>query len=172
MLVPPVFDDVDGALVTSAALDLEGIVVKDPASSYTPGARSPHWLKIKLTRTQEVVIVGIRPGKGDRAGRIGSLLLAIPEPALPSGLRYAGRVGTGFTDRALQDLGARLDSLRTAAPAVDGLPVADASDAHWVRPDLVGEVEFANWTPDRILRHARWRGLRPDKTPDEVVVES
>jgi len=171
VLVPPVFDDVDAALATSAALDLEGVVVKDPASAYAPGARSPHWLKIKLTRAQEVVIVGIRPGKGDRSGRIGSLLLAIPEPSLPSGLRYVGRVGTGFTDRALQDLSARMEALRTASPAVDSVPAADASDALWVRPELVGEVEFANWTDDGVLRHARWRGLRPDKTPAEVVVE-
>ncbi|SFR66129.1 DNA ligase D, polymerase domain-containing protein/DNA ligase D, ligase domain-containing protein [Microbacterium azadirachtae] len=172
VLVPPVFDDVDAALATSSALDLEGVVAKDPASPYVPGGRSPRWLKLKLTRAQEVVIVGIRPGKGDRTGRIGSLLLAIPEAALPSGLRYVGRVGTGFTDRALQDLGARLEPLRADAPAVDGVPVADASDALWVRPEFVGEVEFANWTDDGVLRHARWRGLRPDKSPSEVVVES
>jgi bifunctional non-homologous end joining protein LigD len=172
VLVPPVFDDVDAALATSSALDLEGVVAKDPASPYVPGGRSPRWLKLKLTRAQEVVIVGIRPGKGDRTGRIGSLLLAIPEAALPSGLRYVGRVGTGFTDRALQDLGARLEPLRADAPAVDGVPVADASDALWVRPEFVGEVEFANWTDDGVLRHARWRGLRPDKSPFEVVVES
>jgi bifunctional non-homologous end joining protein LigD len=55
---------------------------------------------------------------------------------------------------------------------VDGVPVADASDALWVRPEFVGEVEFANWTDDGVLRHARWRGLRPDKSPSEVVVES
>ncbi|WP_295014894.1 non-homologous end-joining DNA ligase [uncultured Microbacterium sp.] len=172
VVVPPVFDDVDAALSTSAALDLEGVVVKDPASPYTPGRRSPHWQKIKHTRTQEVVVVGIRPGKGDRSGRIGSLLLGIPDPAMPSGLRYIGRVGTGFTDRALEDLSSRLAPLHAANPAVDGVPVADASDAHWVRPALVGEVEFSNWTPDRVLRHARWRGLRPDKTPSEVIVES
>ncbi|MBS1699002.1 MAG: non-homologous end-joining DNA ligase [Actinobacteria bacterium] len=172
VLVPPVFDDVDAALATSAALELEGVVVKDPGSPYAAGSRSPHWLKIKLTRTQEVVIVGIRPGRGDRSGRIGSLLLAIPEPSLPSGLRYVGRVGTGFTDRALRDLGTRLDPLRSPTPAVDGVPTADASDALWVRPELVGEVEFANWTDDGVLRHSRWRGLRPDKRPDEVVVEA
>ncbi|MGN8024870.1 non-homologous end-joining DNA ligase [Microbacterium sp. 22242] len=170
--VPPVFDDVEAALATSATLDLEGVVVKDPASGYTPGARSPRWLKIKHSKAQEVVIVGIRPGKGDRAGRIGSLLLAVPDAALPSGLRYVGRVGSGFTERALHDLGERLEPLRTAKPAVDGVPSADAGDALWVRPELVGEVEFSNWTPDRVLRHARWRGLRPDKTPDEVVIEA
>jgi len=168
---PPVFDDVEAALETSARLGLEGIVVKDPASPYLPGSRSSRWLKVKHTRTQEAVIVGIRPGKGDRSGRIGSLLLAVPDRATPSSLRYAGRVGTGFTDRMLTHLGQELDALRVDVCPVDLVPPADASDALWVEPRLVGEVEYANWTPDRILRHARWRGLRPDKAPDEIEIE-
>lgn len=168
-IVPPVFDDLEAALETSAELGLEGIVVKDAGSVYRPGTRSGAWLKIKHTRTQEVVIAGIRPGKGNRAGAIGSLLLAIPEG---DGLRYIGRVGSGFTDRILRDLTARLDPLRAPKRQIDGVPSADASDAEWVRPELVGEVEFANWTPDGILRHARWRGLRPDKRVEDIVVES
>ncbi|WP_102193137.1 ATP-dependent DNA ligase [Microbacterium aurantiacum] len=168
VVVPPVFDDVDAALETSAALGLEGIVVKDPASAYRPGLRSPAWLKLKHTRTQEVVIGGIRPGKGDRGGRIGSLLLGVPDDGE---LRYVGRVGTGFTDRMLRDLTARLEPLRTDRSHLAGVPRPDAADALWVRPELVAEVEFANWTPDGILRHARWRGLRPDKSPDEIVRE-
>ncbi|MDR6865465.1 bifunctional non-homologous end joining protein LigD [Microbacterium resistens] len=171
VVVPPVFDDADAALATSARLGLEGIVVKDPASPYLAGQRTSRWLKIKHTRMQEAVIVGIRPGKGDRAGRIGSLLLAVPDPDAPTGLRYAGRVGTGFTDRELDRLGTALDPLRTDLCPVDGVPQADASDARWILPRLVGEVEFANWTPDRILRHARWRGLRSDKAPGGVVLE-
>jgi bifunctional non-homologous end joining protein LigD len=122
---------------------------------------------------QEVVLVGIRPGKGDRESTLGSLLLAVPDPARGrGGLRYVGRVGTGFTDRILRDLLERLEPLRVSAAPLDGVPAPDASDALWVRPDLVGEVEFANWTPDGVLRHARWRGLRPDKSPEEIVVES
>ncbi|WP_424936623.1 MULTISPECIES: ATP-dependent DNA ligase [Bacteria] len=171
VVVPPVFDDVEAALETSARLGLEGIVVKDPASPYLPGRRSSRWLKVKHTRTQEVVVVGIRPGKGDRSGRIGSLLLAVPDGAMPSGLRYAGRVGTGFTDRMLMHLGRELDVLRVDTCPVDLVPPADASDALWVEPRLVGEVEYANWTPDRILRHARWRGLRPDKDQSEIEIE-
>ena len=171
--VPPVFDDVDAALAASREFGLEGVVVKDPRSRYRPGQRSPSWLKLKHTRMQEAVIVGVRPGKGDRESTLGSLLLAVPESAHGRrGLRYVGRVGTGFTDRILRDLLARLDPLRLDAAPLDGVPVADASDALWVRPELVGEVEFANWTPDGVLRHARWRGLRPDKTPDEIVVEA
>jgi bifunctional non-homologous end joining protein LigD len=169
MRVPPVFDDLDAALAASEEFGLEGVVVKDPRSSYRPGQRSPSWLKLKHTRMQEAVIVGIRPGKGDREGTFGSLLLAVPETGR---LRYVGRVGTGFTDRMLRDLLARLAPLRVEEAPLDGVPAPDASDALWVRPELVGEVEFANWTPDGVLRHARWRGLRPDKSPDEVVVES
>ncbi|MBO0982113.1 ATP-dependent DNA ligase [Microbacterium sp. SD291] len=169
VVVPPVFEDVDAALETSSALGLEGVVVKDPGSAYRPGVRSPSWLKLKHTLTQEAVIVGIRPGKGDRDGDIGSLLLAVPDGGR---LRYVGRVGSGFTQRTLHDLRTRLEPLRIDAAPLDGVPAPDASDALWVRAELVGEVEFANWTPDGILRHARWRGLRPDKSPDEVVRES
>lgn len=167
--VPPVFDDVDAALAASEEFGLEGVLVKDPASRYRAGQRSPSWLKLKNTRMQEAVIVGIRPGKGEREGTLGSLLLAVPEGG---DLRYIGRVGTGFTDRILRDLLARLEPLRVPRAPLDGVPRPDASDALWVRPELVGEVEFANWTPDGILRHARWRGLRPDKTVDEITVET
>ncbi|GAA3762067.1 ATP-dependent DNA ligase [Microbacterium kribbense] len=163
--VPPVFDDVDAALATSARLGLEGIVVKNPASAYRRGVRSPDWLKVKLTRTQEVVIGGIRPGRGGRAGSIGSLLVGVPES---DGLRYAGRVGTGFSDSMLARLDEVLAPLRTEANPFVGVPDADARDALWVRPELVGEVEFAQFTPGGILRHASWRGLRPDKAPDQV----
>lgn len=169
MQVPPVFDDVDAALTASLEFGLEGVVVKDPASRYRPGRRSPAWLKLKHTLMQEAVIVGIRPGKGDREGSFGSLLLAVPDDGR---LRYVGRVGSGFTERMLRDLLTRLTPLRVDAAPLEGVPSPDASDALWVRPELVGEVEFANWTPDGVLRHARWRGLRTDKSPDDVVYES
>lgn len=163
--VPPVFDDVDAALETSAQLRLEGIVVKDPSSPYRRGGRSEAWLKVKLTQTQEVVIAGIRPGKGARAGTFGSLLLGIPDD---DGLRYAGRVGTGFSDSTLAALMKKLLPLRTDENPLAGVPPLDARDALWVRPELVGEVEYGEFTPAGILRHPRWRGLRPDKRPDDV----
>lgn len=169
IVIPPVFDDVDAALAGARALGLEGVVVKDPASTYRPGVRSESWLKVKITRTQEVVIGAIRPGRGGRAGSIGSLLLGIPGP---DGLRYAGRVGSGFSDAALRKLDELLTPLRTDANPFVGIPTADASDALWVRPELVGEVEFAEFTPDGILRHSRWRGLRSDKSPGDVARES
>lgn len=171
IVVPPVFDDLEAALETSDAFDLEGVVAKESGSTYRPGIRSGSWLKIKHTRTQEVAIAGIRPGKGDRAGRIGSLLLGIPDAEADT-LRYVGRVGSGFTERMLGDLSAQLEPLRTKSAEITGVPAPDSRDALWVHPRLVGEVEFANWTPDGILRHARWRGLRPDKSVDEIIVES
>jgi len=163
--VPPVFDDVDAALDTSEQLRLEGIVVKDPASRYLRGGRSESWLKVKNTRTQEVVIAGIRPGKGGRSGTFGSLLLGIPGA---DGLRYAGRVGSGFSDSTLSMLLKKLTPLRTDQNPLVGVPPLDARDALWVRPDLVAEVEYGEFTPGGILRHPRWRGLRPDKSPAEV----
>jgi bifunctional non-homologous end joining protein LigD len=163
--VPPVFDDVDAALEASRQLRLEGIVVKDPASRYVRGARAESWLKVKITHTQEVVIAGIRPGKGGRSGTFGSLLLGIPDA---DGLRYAGRVGTGFSDSTLASLMKKLLPLRVDDNPLIGVPALDSRDALWVRPELVGEVEYGEFTPGGILRHSRWRGLRPDKSPDEV----
>ena len=168
--VPPVFDDLDAAMHTSSELDLEGIVVKAAGSRYRPGIRSGDWLKIKHTRTQEVVIAGIRPGKGNRAGTFGSLLLGVP--ADDGALRYVGRVGSGFDDRMLRDLLERLTPLRTEENPLQGVPAPDTREALWVRPELVGEVEFSEWTADGSLRHARWRGLRSDKTVSEISVES
>lgn len=168
VVVPPVFDDVEAALAASGRFGLEGIVVKDAGSPYRPGERSDRWLKVKHSRTQEVVIGGIRPGKGNRSGTIGSLLVGVPTA---DGLQYAGRVGSGFGEQTLARLSALLEPLRTDADPFVGVPAADARDALWVRPDLVGEVEFAEFTPGGILRQARWRGLRPDKDPAEVVRE-
>ncbi len=168
IVVPPVFGDVDAALAAGRRFGLEGVVVKDPESTYQPGVRSESWLKVKLTRTQEVVIGGIRPGKGGRTGSIGSLLMGVQTP---DGLHYCGRVGSGFSETTLARLDAVLTPLRTdEVPFVD-VPAPDASDALWVRPELVGEVEFSEWTPAGTIRHARWRGLRPDKSPAEVVRE-
>lgn len=163
--VPPVFDDVDAALDASDRLRLEGVVVKDPSSRYMRGVRSESWLKVKHTRTQEVVIAGIRPGNGGRSTTFGSLLLGIPGD---DGLQYAGRVGSGFSDKALGSLLKTLTPLRTDENPLLGVPALDAKDALWVRPELVGEVEYGEFTPAGILRHPRWRGLRPDKSPAEV----
>ncbi|GAA1954983.1 ATP-dependent DNA ligase [Agromyces allii] len=165
------------ALAEARQLGLEGLVAKRPDSTYRPGTRSEQWLKLKLTRTQEVVIGGYRRGVGTRAGRIRSLLVGIPgehggEHGLAFGLEYAGRVGSGLRELESERLLARLDdAVRETSPFVE-VPEADAADAVWVEPQLVGEIELAEWTSTGVARHPRWRGLRPDKSPDEVVRES
>jgi bifunctional non-homologous end joining protein LigD len=149
---------------------LEGVVAKRLASSYQPGRRSGDWVKVKHTRTQEVVVIGWTSGRGRRQGRPGALLLAVPRHGV---LHYAGKVGTGFTERMLDDLGAQLAGRRRADPPVPGpLPRAQVAGAAWVEPELVGEVSFGEWTTEGRLRHPSWRGLRPDKEAAEVVVES
>lgn len=164
--VPPVADDIAAALETAQALGLEGLVVKDPRSRYRRGVRSEEWLKLKLTRTQSVVIGGINPGQGNREGTIGSLLLGIPDG---DGLRYVGKVGTGFGDRELRRL---RELLRPAdeSPFAE-VPAPQRRVARWVVPEHVAEVEFAEWTPGGSMRHPRWRGLRPDLSPADVRVE-
>ncbi len=162
--VPPVAADVDDALATARALGLEGIVVKNPAGPYRAGVRSEDWLKVKLTRTQDVVVAGIRPG-GGQGSTIGSLLLGVPDA---DGLRYVGRVGSGFSDAERRRLETALLPLRSEVNPLRGVPATDARDALWLRPELVGEVEYAEITPGGSLRHARWRGLRPDMAAGDV----
>jgi bifunctional non-homologous end joining protein LigD len=168
---PPAFaGDGPHAVEASNQGGLEGVVAKRSNSRYLPGRRSPDWVKVKNFRTQEVVVGGWSPGKGRRAGTVGALLLGVPTA---EGLRYVGQVGTGFTDAMLRDLAERLHRLaRKTSPFSPDVPRADARDAQWVTPHLVGEVAFGEWTGDGRLRHPSWRGLRPDKGPDEVVLET
>jgi bifunctional non-homologous end joining protein LigD len=178
--VPAVFDgDLDAAMAFSRTLRLEGVMAKRRESTYLPGRRTRQWLKLKHTAAQEVVVVGWRPlhaGEPREDARYaGSLLLAVPDG--DGELRYVGRVGTGFTESDRGALARRLTSAERTTPPLDGVPRPDAAHARWVTPSIVGEVEFAEWTgdpatdPDARLRAARWRGLRPDKDPADVVVE-
>jgi bifunctional non-homologous end joining protein LigD len=157
------------ALETSTELGLEGIVAKRRDSRYRPGKLSGDWIKIKHDRHQEVVVIGWRHGKGNRADTVGSLLLAVPERGE---LRYAGRVGTGFTDRQLQAARTKLEKLRRKTPAAKDVPPADSHDAVWVSPQLVGEVRYDELTGDGRLRQPVWRGWREDKDPGQVGWES
>ncbi|WP_434995509.1 ATP-dependent DNA ligase [Arthrobacter sp. Ld5] len=156
------------AVEASRQLALEGIMAKRLTSDYQPGARSASWVKIKHLRTQEVVVVGWRPGRGGRAAKVGSLLVAVPDGV---DLRYVGRVGSGLSERDLAEVGARLKKLARKTAPLGDVPDADASDAHWVRPALVGEVQYSEHTGSGRLRHPVWRGWRPDKSPSDVVVE-
>lgn len=157
------------ALATSVERGWEGVVAKRTDSVYQPGRRAKTWIKTKNWRTQEVVIGGWRRGRGRRGGGLGSLLVGVPGPG---GLRYMGRVGTGFSDRALDALAAVLEPLRSnECPFSERLPTADRNDAVWVTPTLVGEVRFFEWTESLHFRHPSWRGLREDKQPEDVELE-
>lgn len=158
--------DVDHAIELSKQLQLEGVMAKRDSSIYRPGKRARTWIKIKNSRHQEVVVIGWRTGKGERSATIGSLLLAVPDQE--GQLRYAGRVGTGFTDRALEKIASALRSRTRKTPPADDVPTSDRRDAQWVRADLVGEVQHTEITDDGRLRHPVWRGLRPDKPAAEV----
>lgn len=157
-------------LAASKEQGLEGVVAKRCSSTYLPGKRSPDWVKVKNLRTQEVVVGGYTPGQGRRASSIGALLLGLPGT---EGLRYVGKVGTGFDEAMLRELSRRLAALESAeSPFGTAVPAAEARRATWSRPELVGEVAFGEWTKDGRLRHPSWRGIRDDKAPGEVVVES
>jgi bifunctional non-homologous end joining protein LigD len=169
---PPAFEgDGTAAVEASRVQGLEGVVAKRRDSVYEPGRRSRNWLKVKHVRTQEVIVGGWSSGEGRRSGGIGALLVGVPDA--DGRLVYAGNVGTGFTDRMLANLAGRLSPLaRNTSPFADEVPRMRAVNAHWVTPSLVGEVAFGEWTKDGRMRHPSWRGLRPDKSPDEVVRES
>ncbi|MDT5391008.1 MAG: bifunctional non-ous end joining protein LigD [Mycobacterium sp.] len=147
----------------------EGIVAKKRDSTYQPGRRSQSWIKDKLWRTQEVVIGGWRAGEGGRTSGIGALLVGVPEEG---GLKFAGRVGTGFTEKELAKLKKTLAPLHDdESPFNARLSGPDAKGVTYVRPELVGEVRYSERTSDGRLRQPSWRGLRPDKSPNEVVWE-
>jgi bifunctional non-homologous end joining protein LigD len=140
----------------------EGLVAKRADSRYRSG-RSPDWRKLKCTARQEMVIGGWTDPSASRVG-LGALMVGYYDDE--GRLTYAGRVGSGFDEKNLVALRAELAALATdTAPFVDPERV---KGAHWVRPQLVVEVEFSEWTPDGKLRHPRYRGLRPDLDPSDV----
>ncbi|PZM96991.1 MAG: DNA ligase [Actinobacteria bacterium] len=159
----------EDVLAAAQELGLEGVVAKRLDSPYQMGRRSPDWIKVPLLTTVEVVIGGWKPGAGRRAGTIGSLLMGMHDEA--GRLCYVGHVGTGFSDAALRELGRRLRR-RAQSPFDEPVPPEHARDAVWVEPEWVGEVVFRTWTRERRLRHPSWRGLRPDRIPEEVRLPS
>jgi bifunctional non-homologous end joining protein LigD len=154
-------------LAATAAQGLEGIVAKRADARYEPGRRTGAWVKVKHTRRQELVIGGWIPGEGRRRESIGALLMGHFEDGR---LRYAGRVGTGFTDRMLSQLAARLAELQRETPAFDPLPKLPR-EAQFVAPELVAEVEFREWTSEGVMRAPSYKGLRDDRPAIEVVRE-
>lgn len=138
---------------------LEGVVAKRLSSPYTPGARSPDWRKTKRVETLDVVIGGWTQRKGAPTGVPGAVLVGVDDPA---GLRYAGSVGSGMSDRELGELRSYLRVIGRPESPFTG-PV-DVAGAHWVEPRLVAEVSASQWTAAGRLRHPVWQRLRPDLT--------
>jgi bifunctional non-homologous end joining protein LigD len=165
------FDDGDALLTAANEQGLEGVMAKRAGSRYAEGKRTRDWLKIKTKGRQEFVICGWTRGQGRREGRFGSLVLGAYRDGA---LQWVGNVGTGFSERAIDELLARIEPLRR-----DGSPFGDVpkmpkvrrGDVTWVEPKLVCEVSFVEWTHDGHLRAPVFQGLRDDKSAREVVPE-
>ena len=154
----------DGEAFFAAAREqeLEGIVAKLRRSPYEPGRRSKSWLKLKVRREQEVVVVGWLPGQGSHAD-LGSLILAVR-----SGDRWAhaGQVGSGLGARTRRELLARMSEIERPDSVLD--PAPRLRGAHWIEPQIVIRVDFAEWTADDLLRQAAYKGIEPEKDPRSV----
>lgn len=144
----------------------EGLIAKRASAPYTHG-RSKDWLKFKCVNEQEFVVVGWTEPHGSRSG-LGALLVGYHEDGE---LRFGGKVGTGFGERELSMLTRRLAPLEQATPSVVETKGLTMKGVHWVKPKLVAQVGFSEWTPDGKLRHPRYLGLRDDKRPKQVVRE-
>jgi bifunctional non-homologous end joining protein LigD len=167
--VSPVYDDSADLVAVVEAQGLEGIVAKRSDSQYLPGRRSATWRKVKFRRRQEFVIGGYTSGTGGRSASFGAVLVGVHDG--PS-LRYCGAVGTGFDRRTLDALLAEFAGLATdACPFDPPPPHLVARHASWVRPVIVCEVAFAEWTSDGLLRQPAYLGRRDDKDAADVVRE-
>ena len=149
------------AYATARSKGWEGVIAKNAGSTYEPGVRSRDWLKVKVRKESEFVIGGFTPPEGARTN-FGALLVGLYDGEK---LRFTGKVGTGFTAKTLAELGRKLGSLCSAEAAFD--PAPRMRDATWVRPTLVAQVAFQEWTGDGKLRQPAFLGLRDDKDPRE-----
>jgi bifunctional non-homologous end joining protein LigD len=149
-------------------LRLEGIISKRRESVYS-GIRSADWLKVKCQNTEEFIIIGYTEPQRTRVG-FGALLVGYYTP--DGEIRYAGKVGTGYTREFLEVFQAKLERIKQKKPtAVLPKGTYMRAQVHWVKPRFVAQVEFTEWTRDKILRHPSFLGLREDKNPREVVVD-
>ena len=171
VVVSPTFDDGGALLAAAKEQGLEGVVAKRLDSRYQSGRRSPDWRKVKVRQGQEVVIVGYTKGQGRRSGGFGALVVAVHEAG---GLRWAGNVGTGYSDAEIDRLLHLLKPLaRPDSPLAETpkMPRVRRGDVVWVEPTLVAQVEFVEWTRERRLRAPVYMGLREDKPASEVRKE-
>jgi bifunctional non-homologous end joining protein LigD len=147
---------------------LEGVIAKRAASRYLPGRRSDDWRKIKILKRQDCVVLGWTPGQKGRSDAFGALLLGAYKDGK---LIWVGQVGSGFTDRMLRDVLDRLEKIETDKPSVSDAELRKVKGARWVRPELVCEVEYLQMTTAGKLRAPSFKGLRPDKAPEDCILE-
>ena len=172
-IVPP-YQTGSGSVVMEASRDLglEGVVAKRLDSPYIPGARSPHWVKVRNRNRQEFVVGGWSVGEGSRAGTVGSLVLGVyGSPLGGRKLHFVGRTGSGFKDADLAMFRRRLKELATDEDPYHPFEEDGADPIRFVRPELVCEVEFSGLAHHRVLRQAAFKGLRADKPAKDVVWE-
>ena len=155
--------DGESALAIARERGWEGVIAKLRDAPYETGARSAAWRKLKVRGESEFVIGGYTPPQGSRA-EFGALLVGMFDGPR---LRFTGKVGTGYTQETLRDVGAKLRRIRTDTSPFD--PAPRMKDATWVRPELVAQVIYAEWTADGKLRQPAFLGLRTDKRPEEVT---
>ena len=164
----PAYHRGEGAALLEATrnLSIEGVVAKKLDCPYTPGARASHWIKVKNVHTQDVVVGGWTPGEGGRSSSLGSLAVGVIDG---DELKYAGKVGTGFTDQTLALVKRELEPLRSDESPFSGRQPPKGTI--FVEPSLVAHVEFREWTGSGTLRAPSFKGLRPDISPQECVRE-
>ncbi|MFD2744155.1 MULTISPECIES: DNA ligase D [Sphingobacterium] len=156
----------EDALKVAMEKDWEGIVAKMSDSTYLSGKRSDAWRKLKLLQSQEAIIVGFTKAAGSRVG-FGALVLAVMQDKQ---YQYIGNVGTGFTDEQLQELSAQLSKIKTAKkPFATSVAVANENKVTWVKPKLIAEITFSEWTTDNHLRHPVFKALRHDKKIQDIT---
>lgn len=166
--ITPVSDDAEAMMNATRSNGFEGVIAKRRGSTYQPGRRSPSWVKIKHRFEQEFVIGGYLPGEGSRSASFGSILVGYHEDR---SLRFAGAVGTGFNEIVLRLLQQRLGELATETCPFDPQPKPPRGRPKWVRPELVAQVSFGEWTEAGHLRHPVFLGLRDDRPAAQVVRE-
>jgi len=149
-------------------LGFEGTMAKEKDSQYLRGVRSSAWVKVKGTQTVDAIVVGYSAGEGARAPTFGSLIMAMYDKK--GELVHVGNVGGGFNEKALEEIRPRLDKLATKTPLLEG-PIDAPTPVVWVKPRIVAEVLYANFTRDHRFRFPRFQRLRPDKSPEDCVLD-
>ena len=168
--ITPVSDDAELMESATRAQHFEGVVAKRANSTYQPGRRAPSWVKVKYRYEQEMVIGGYKLGEGNRTGSFGSLLVGVYDDA--GSLQFVSAVGTGFTETTLRSIMKELRARETDVCPFAVPPKLPRGSFRWVRPELVAQVAFHEWTDGGGLRAPVYLGLRDDKDPNDVVRET